>query len=538
MKKLFSVFVCVFLLIPAVPSICLATFPGETLILWAYDLEKEKLDPQILKVMERVKEKKYEDARTLLEAEIQAGRNGTTPTILLGILLNEMGEYKQSILKLREGAAAQRRHPALNFGYCQTYRNLGMSALSLRACQIAIEQHQNSPEAHFEYAQTLAAMGDMETSNQELARAEELDKANSIYPFAQGMNYFYLNQLDSAEKAFLRVLKANPDDLKAAYQLSYLYAIQKKTDQAKTYIDQILNSGKNDPNVDSAKNLQDYINKDALDRLPGKTVPDEYHLKRSQGMYRAGKYGLSLMEIETASKLKPDDLKIGEILVGMYSILFRLPETETAVRVLIGNPKAGAALKARSYQELGDLMLLQGRLKDARKFYEQSKTQGDPNQLSEISLKEFPKEDSDALYKIDPNDVYIQPEESLNHKGEIFAFYGMHERAIAVYSMVLQMNPKSLTSKLNMATSFYHQAKYNQAIGLLEKILLSQSKHKYILAHRLLLAQAYVKKGKFKPGIKHLAQAVQSNPNVKAAIKKNPVFEVLNDEPDYQKLFQ
>ncbi len=538
MKKLFSLIFLTSIFIPALPSVCLATFPGEPIITWRYDQEKEKFDPQILEVLALAKEKKFEDARKILETKMREAKNEATPTILMGILFNETGDYKQSLLKLREGAATQRRHPALNFGYCQTYRNLGMSALSLRSCQIAVEQHPDSPETHFEYAKTLAAMGDMETSNKELVRAEELDRANSIYPFERAMNYFYLNQLDSAEKALLQVLQTNPNDLKAAYQLSFLYALQKKTAQSKTYIDKILNSGKNDPNVRSAKNLMDYINKDALDRLPGKTVPHEYHLKRSQAMYRAGKYGLSLMEIETAAKLKPDDLKIREIQVGLYSLLFRLLETETAVRVLIDNPKTAAGLKARSYQELGDLMLLQGRLKDARKFYENSKAQGDPNQLSEISLKEFPKEDSKARYVIDQDDVYIQPENSLNHKGEIFAFYGMHERAVAVYSMVLQMNPDHLITKLNMATSFYHQAKYNQAIGLLEKILLSQSNHKHILAHRLLLAQAYVKSGKFKSGIEHLDRAVQLNPSVKAAIKKNPVFKALDEEPDYQKLIQ
>ena len=53
------------------------------------------------------------------------------------------------------------------------------------------------------------------------------------------MNFFYLNDLKSAEGSFLTALSLNPNDLESGYQLGYLYTLQKKFKQAENHLNRI-----------------------------------------------------------------------------------------------------------------------------------------------------------------------------------------------------------------------------------------------------------------------------------------------------------
>jgi tetratricopeptide (TPR) repeat protein len=240
-----------------------------------------------------------------------------------------------------------------------------------------------------------------------------------------------------------------------------LYAAQKKSKEAEKYIYQILDTRIQHPKVASAKLLLDTIGKNATDKLSLKIVPHEYHLSRSQSLYQSGQFGLSLIEIQTAARLKPDDLKIQEILIGMCSVLFRLDTGERAINHFLELAKDNDLLKGKAYQELGDIRVIQGKLLDARKFYEKAQSFGDPGNLSKISLAQFPELSTANLALQNPNEIFIKPTNSLNRKGEIFAHYKMYDRAIAIYAMVMRMDPQHLESMLNTATAYYKSDNHN-----------------------------------------------------------------------------
>ena len=109
-----------------------------------------------------------------------------------------------------------------------------MSHLSLHACRIAQEIHRLSPEAHYEHAQILIATGEMKLANKSLSTAAELDPNNAQYHYQRGMNFYYLNQYEAAENAFLKALSIDTTDVDSAYQLAYIYAAQKKSNPCKS----------------------------------------------------------------------------------------------------------------------------------------------------------------------------------------------------------------------------------------------------------------------------------------------------------------
>lgn len=514
-----------------------ATFPGKEIAFWDETISNEAKDPEYQQIQDFVREKSYDKAMVLIEKKIQANPKEGTPLFLKAFLLNEMGLYAEALVFLHKGTATQPRHPAVHFGNCEIYRNLGEAELSDRGCKITVDQHPKSPEAHYESAQILTLMGVMDAAIKELELAAKLDPANPRYPFERGMGYFYLNKYDDAEKSFLQALAIDPDDMEANYQLGYLYAAKKQKNKALPYLQRIAKSGKTHPNVQSAETLIEVLDKNSPDKLVLKTDPKTYHTNRSQAFYKAKKYGPALIEIQTAARLNPKDLKIQQILVGMLSTLMRLNPTEEAVNHLLELAKGTPELEGSAHQELGDIYVIRGNLDEAKKHYEKARVSGDPNGISKTSLSEFPKDSSIPLWQLDQNEIFIQPAEALNRKGEIFAHYGMYERAIAIYAMVLQMEPTHLMSKLNTAAAYYQTKKYGPAIATLEKALISNPNHEQILAHRLLLAQAYAKKGDADGSIKNLEISIKLNPAIKKVIESDPAFEALRGKESYKKLF-
>jgi len=521
-----------------------ATYPGESVTYWDPTLSDENKDPDYKTVASLVKEKKFDEATALLDKKIQTVANKSTPIILKGFIANEQGNYKQALQLFLQGRPEQKPgipqspHPAIHFGFCQVYRNLGNAILSEQGCLVAVERHLKAPEVHYEYAQTLAIQGKMQKALKELQAASKLDPKNPQYPFESGMISNYLNKAEDAEKYFLQTLSIDPQNIDAAYEVAYLYAAQGKSKEAEKYIYQILETRLKHPKLDSAKLILDYIGKNATDKLSLKTVPHVYHLSRSQSLYRSGKFGLSLIEIQTAARLKPDDLKIQEILIGMCSVLFRLDTGERTIRHFLEVAKDKDLLKAKAYQELGDIRIIQGKLLEAREFYEKAQPLGDPGSLAKTSLAQFPELSSANLALQNSKEIFIKPTNALNRKGEIFAHYKMYDRAIAIYSMVIRMDPQHLESMLNTATAYYKSEKNGRAISILERLLVTHPGHDHILAHRFLLAQAYVKHGDLGGGLKNLKWLVQKNPAITGQIQSDPAFKTLKENKEFKELLK
>jgi tetratricopeptide (TPR) repeat protein len=516
-----------------------ATYPSPDVAHWDLSISDEKNDLAYQKVRELVSHKQFDEALSILNGKIASQPKEATPEILKAMVLNEKGEAKKALEALLTGFKKERQHPALHFAFCQIHRQLGNGVTSEKACIIAAEQHRRDPLAHYEYALTLMARGNAKEANKELMESAKLDPKNSKYPYERGMVFNYLNQHGEAEESFKQAFSLDKDNIDAAYQLAYLYATQKNKEQALIYINHILDNHRDKPKAGSAKLLKEYIFKDSTDELPSKVIPGQFHMGRSQSLYQSKQYGLAIIEAETAASLSPDDLKIQEILVGIHSLFLRLDEAEKSVERFIKSAKDNEKLKSRGYQEWGDIAVLRGHMKEARDLYEKARKLSDPNGIAKVSLDELPEDiETTERQPLNPNALFIEPIEAMNRKGEIFANFGMYQRALGIYSMVLRMEPTNLTALLNTATANYNKEKYNRAISILERLFVIHPNHEHIIAHRLLLARAYVMKGDLGDGIKNLEIILKLNPGVKKVIVSDPVFEKLRALESFQTLIQ
>ena len=162
---------------------------------------------------------------------------------------------------------------------------------------------------------------------------------------------------------------------------------------------------------------------------------------------------------------------------------------------------------------------------------------GDPQGIAKTTLDEFPNTNTPIKQiPLNPNELFIDPTNALNRKGEIFAHFGIYQRALGIYSLILRMEPTNLKALLNMAMVNYKIEKYNRAISILERLLVINPNHKNILAHRLLLARSYVMKGDLGEGMKNIDMAIKLNPNSKKIIAADPAFEKLQGLEGFQNL--
>jgi len=514
-----------------------ATFPSADIAHWDLSVSNERNDKDYQKVQKLVKEKKYDAALSILNKKINELPKEASPVILKAMVLYEKGVVKESLETLLVGFRMERQHPALHFAFCQIHRALGNAKTSHRACIISAQQHHKNPLAHYEYAQTSIAMGNTEVALKELSQAENLDPKNPIYPYEQGMIFIYLNKNIEAESAFKKALSLDEKNIEATYQLAYLYATQDNKKLANTYINKILDMGVQHPKRESAKLLRSYVNTNATQKLPKKVAPAQYHLSKSKSLYQDKEFGLALIEIETAAKLNPGNLKIQEILVGMYSLFLRLDKAEKAVSQFIETAKDDHQLKSRGYQGWGDIAVLRGKLEEAKGYYEKARDLGDPQGIAKLTLSEIPNTSPhNNELPLNPNELFINPVNSLIRKGEIFAHFGMYQRALGIYTMVLRMEPSNLTTLLNVATVNFKREKYTRAISILERILVIHPNHRNMLAHRLLLARSYVMKGDLGSGIKNIDMAIKLDSKSKQMIISDPVFKKLQGLQAFQNL--
>jgi len=515
-----------------------ATFPSMEIAHYEEAMTGDRKDPEYLRINKLVAEKNYTAAMSLIEKKIVSSFNKSSAWMLKGMLLNETGKYREALTALRKGYQIEARHPAAQFSYCQIYRNLGAIEHSLRACKIAVQQHPASKEARYEHAQTLQSAGDMKEANRELAAASKLDPEDPLFLHGQGKNYLYLDQLDDAENAFKKSLGLDPGYIDSAYQLAFLYAAKKDTVKSRAYLDRIIGPGKKHPTVESAKSLLILIEDGELEKISARIIPWKYHIGHSQALYGTKNYGPSIIEAQTAARLKPDDIKIQITLVELSSLFLRLSMVETEIKKLLVLAKGDRALQAKSYQELGDTNILRGNLAQAKKYYEKAIVMGDPFSIAKISLAELPADASAFCAPVIIDGYFIDPIKAWQKKGEVFDHFGMYNRALAIYSTVLKMDPNNLMTKLNAAATYYKKTDYGKTIALLERILISQPDHEFALEHHILLAKAYVKKEEADEAVKNLEKAVKLNPGAIKAILSDPAFASLKQHKSFIKLQQ
>ena len=537
-KYLLLVFIFTLVSITHSANSVYATFPTMEIAHYPASLADDRKDPEYLLINKLVGEKNYTAAMTLIDKKIVSVFNKSSAWMLKGMLLNEMGQYREALSALRKGYQIEARHPASQFSYCQIYRNLGAIEHSIRACKIAVTQHPDSWQGHYENAQSLQLAGEMIEANKALTVASTLSPKNPLFHHDLGKNFLYLNKIDEAEAAFQNALKLDPKNLDSMYQLAFIYAVKKNTGKSKSYLNKIIKSGERHPKVESAKSLLTLIKDEQLNKIPSKVIPWKYHIGHSQSLYESHQYGRSLIEAQTAAKLKPDDKKIQITLVRLSILLLRLSLIEKEVNNLLKLAKEDRVLQAKSYQELGDTNVMRGNIVQAKKHYEKALILGDPYSIAKISLAELPKGDSKNEKPFLIDDYFIDPLKAWQKKGEIFDHFGMYERALAIYAEVLKMDPNNLMTKLNAAATYYKKTDYEKSIALLERILISQPNHEFAIDHHILLAKAYVKKNDTNEAIKNLEKVVNLNPKDLASILSDPAFASLKEKKSFKKLQQ
>lgn len=509
-----------------------ATFPGVDISLWDPHLaKKDRTNPEYLHIQGLAEEKKFSEALVAAEKLIGKRPKLGTPKILKALILYELGRYRAAWSVLQEARAIQPRHPAVHYANCQIYRHLGAVDLTDRSCEIAVQQHPNRPEAHYEKALTLAALGRMKKANQELTAAAALDPENAVYPFHRGMNLTYLNLPAEAIEAFKKAVALDPDDLESIYQMGFIYATQNNLEAAEQQLNRVYDTRRDHPKVEAARALLEFLKTKGPSQLPSEVNPAQFHFSRSKALYRDRDLGLALLEIQTAARLAPENKEIHHVLIGLASMLLRIQLAEKAVHQYMKIVGDAPQLKAKTYQELGDLKVMRGDIEGARKLYREAIRLGDPDDIGKISLGELPLPDSSIEPAPPPPPWIIQPSEGLNRKGEVFAHFGMYKRAVAVYSLALRMDPANLTAKLNTAAAYYHSNQFNRAIGLLEKILVSHPNHSNLFAHRVLLARAYARKGDDQGALTNLQMARRMKPDLVRSLKQDPAFAALRENP-------
>lgn len=507
-----------------------ASFPGMDITLWdEHQAKGDRKNPVYLEIYKLVDQKKYGEAMQLIDRAHRQNPKKGTPLILKSLLLYEMKRYKESYTVLQEGRDIQRRHPAIPFAHCRIYRIMGNVELSDQSCKIAAHQHPNSKDSHYQFAQTLTGMGYMELANKELARAAELDASNAIYYLERGMNFFYLNDLENAERSFLKALSLNPDDMESGYQLGYLYTLQGNFTQAEVHLNRIWQTRQDNPKVEASRALIELIKKGDTDKLPAKVDRHNYHLNRSRTLYQSGEYGLSLFEIQTAARIKPEDKATHQIMVAIASLLLRLDLTEKSVKELTSAHPDDKVLQAKGLQELGDMRVMRGQLDQARDFYQKSEAMGDPDGLAKTSLAELPPQTPDTRSALDSTEPFFDPANALNRKGEVFANYGMYQRALALYSLALRTQPGNLMSKLNMAVAYSRMGKPHKAVTILERALISHPDHEHILSHRVLLAKAYAQTGNQDKALENLQIIQKTKPSILRVLRADPAFKDMKE---------
>ncbi len=538
MKKVFCLSVSIFLLLTAfVSSSNASSFPAPEIAQWNTEKIREIGDPDYVEVRQLVGKKNYTAALKLLNTKIKHLPREATPVYLKAMVFYEMGDYIKASELVGKAYKMEQYHPITQYLFCLLHREMGKGESSKRSCLIATQQHNQSHQTFFEYAIILEAMGEMREANKQLRKAEELDSKNPFYAFKQGMNHSYLNQPKEAEKKFKHALEIDENHVESMYQLAFMYASQDRKKESKELIGKLINSDKEFPQKESARILGEYIDKGETARLP-KTIPaHKHHASRSKSLYKSKKYGLALIEIETASRLQPKDSGILHILIGVNSILLRLNETENAIHRLLELNPDHATIQSQSYLELADVQLLRGNLESAKKLYVKARNLADPQGIAKVSLEEFPKDKIPAFPGAIANETFIDPSEALTRKGEVFAYYGMYQRAIANYALALQFTPGHLFSMLNTATAYLKNGQTNKAISILEGMLISHPNHQYMSLHRLLLAKGYYESGNSDKGFANAEEAIKLNPDIKSLILNDPDYQKIKEDDSFKKEF-
>ena len=396
----FSLILSIFFI--SLVSFSWAALPGKNIEEWETWIPSSKIEPSFVQAYEFAKRGNFKKALEILDkANIKPKLRGPA-SIIKGLIYSQSGNYLKALNNLIQGQklliTAQKTkkrkasHPALSYGLCVVYRHIGNGELSERACHMSAQQNYEAPESHYETAQTLMALGKMNEARLELKLAAEKSNNPSKFLYEIGLIRTYENDNQKAEKAFKKSFDADSTNYDAAYQLAYTYAIQNKLDLAKKFISTILSAKDSHPKMGSARVLKDYIKKNALYKLPKEIKPAQYHLSRSKSFYKSREFGLSLLEIDTASRIAPKDLKIREIQAGLNSVLFRTTNAENSIKQIIKlAKKENHTLLSRSHQKLGDLMVMNGNIFEAEAHYKKAIVLGDPDNLGKVALKELPK---------------------------------------------------------------------------------------------------------------------------------------------------
>jgi len=101
-------------------------------------------------------------------------------------------------------------------------------------------------DTRFSYASCLLFNNDLEESEKELARCQQLDPRRTEVYFPQGICAFQRGEIDTAARLFNKALDANPTDLGALKYLGNVYLIKREYEPAVDVFERVLEISRQD----------------------------------------------------------------------------------------------------------------------------------------------------------------------------------------------------------------------------------------------------------------------------------------------------
>lgn len=310
-----------------------------------------------------------------------------------GLVLAEayarIGDQKSALSALNRLSGEDVSELNLGIEKARVYAKSGNPAAGLKHLEGLIESHQDSRAAlYFEKGMMLAGMGTLNLAGDSLVESSKYSSDDKKFGLQIRAAGFYRSggNLSKAENILRGVLKNNPDELNAKYQLAALLAQTEGVTAASRLLDQILDTDKNYYKAHYLLGVISWNQKNTAKAL--------LHFNNAVNINPQFVEGwLALSEVE---HIRSGDSKTEIIL-------------ETGLERNPGNPALRYQLASLSFAE-GDFERVLSLLE---KFPESSAGYGDAQSLAVLAMISLGKPEADALQlleranTISPNNVYL-----------------------------------------------------------------------------------------------------------------------------------
>ena len=356
-----------------------------------------------------IKEKKYVDAETELNAALQAGADKLEAGFVMGEALRQQEEWEKAAAVYMEIVKEDKDFPEAQTKLSFVFYRMDNAEESLRAAKIALEATPNNAEAHKNAGLALESMRKYDAAEKEYQEALRLKPDYENVHADLGILLYDKKDYDGAIAEFKKGLALNPNEATVRLNLALAYDAKNEANDA---IRELREAKKLDPkNFLIRQNLGSILihqdrNADAVAELREleAIAPESAvcHLCLSMALYKTNDFEAAQKEAQIAVRLDPGNamtyLALGQIYEVQGKSELALKEyqqseemdpdsVETricAARILLAmkqGAKAQQELKAAKdlepgnalvHEQYGKALEASGKLKEAKSEYQET----------------------------------------------------------------------------------------------------------------------------------------------------------------------